>query len=110
MNGSGTTGSAGLGEITGVVWALSPGQQSYDPGDTILAGVTVDLEDASGNILATTTSGADGSYDFSDLNSGTYQVVAVETNPQFDPYNTTGAFSLAPGQTTFAAVGVNSNP
>jgi hypothetical protein len=111
--GGGTGPGTGLGEqgssgeITGVVYEVIPGQPWYDSEDTVLAGVTVDLEDANGDILATTTSAANGSYEFSDLTSGVYQVVAVETNPDFVPYNSTGAFSLSPGQTLFVNVGVN---
>ncbi len=48
-----------------------------DSGDTRLAGVTVYLEDSSGNIVDSTTTDSQGNYSFTDLQPGTYAVEEV---------------------------------
>ena len=50
-----------------------------DPGEQPIPGVTVELLDASGVVVKTATTAADGSYLFSDLAPGTYSV--RETQP-----------------------------
>ncbi len=51
----------------------------FDTGEGI-AGVTVNLLDSGGNIVATTTTGADGGYDFTGLPAGDYQVDVTDLN------------------------------
>ena len=59
---------------------------SSEPG---LAGWTVDLEDSSGNVLASTLTDSNGNYSFTDVGAGSYQVAEVvptgwvQTQPQF---------------------------
>jgi hypothetical protein len=65
INATLTTG----GEITGTVTGTS---------SSPLAGVDVELEDASGNVLETTSSGPDGTYTLAGVPTGTYYV-------EFDP-------------------------
>ncbi|WP_308295731.1 MFS transporter [Streptomyces odontomachi] len=48
---------------------------------TPLSGARVTLADASGNVVATTTTGADGAYAFSDLEGGAYTVTAAGYPP-----------------------------
>ncbi|MNX68356.1 Serine-aspartate repeat-containing protein D precursor [compost metagenome] len=50
-----------------------------DGGDHPLANVTVELRTASGDLVATTTTGPDGSYSFGDVPAGDY--VVIETQP-----------------------------
>lgn len=50
-----------------------------DGGDRPLANVTVELRTASGDLVATTTTGPDGSYSFGDVPAGDY--VVIETQP-----------------------------
>ncbi len=52
--------------------------------DDVLAGVRIDLLDAQGNLLATTTTGADGTYRFDDLAPGEYQVYEHQPNDYYD--------------------------
>ena len=52
---------------TGTVYNDLNGSGVIDPGDPGLQGWTVELLDSNGNIVATTTSAADGSYSFADL-------------------------------------------
>jgi len=69
-------------------------QDSAEPG---IAGVTVSLQDSNGNILATTTTDADGKYLFTDLPDGeTFTVLVTDTDnvldglrPTFDNDSTT---------------------
>ena len=45
-----------------------------DPGESGIAGIVVNLLDAAGNVVATTTTDASGNYLFDDLLPGTYTV------------------------------------
>lgn len=56
--------------ITDRIWLDIDGDGQLDVGETGLAGVTVALEDSAGNIIATTTTGANGSFQFTGVPSG----------------------------------------
>ena len=60
--------------IAGRVYRDADKSGSYTDGEETFGGVTVDLLDASGNVVATTTTDADGTYSFSKLPAGTYRV------------------------------------
>ncbi|MND57995.1 Serine-aspartate repeat-containing protein D precursor [compost metagenome] len=49
-----------------------------DGGDRPLANVTVELRTASGDLVATTTTGPDGSYSFGDVPAGDYVVIEIQ--------------------------------
>jgi hypothetical protein len=75
--------------ITDRVWydANDDGSASGESG---IAGVTVDLLDNSGNVIATTTSDAGGNVTFSGMANGTYQLrVTDRANKLGDYYGTT---------------------
>jgi alpha-glucoside transport system permease protein len=65
------------GGITGVVWRdFKPGGGTpgkVEQGELGLPGVTVELKDASGGKVASTSSGDDGAFAFEDLDPGTYR-------------------------------------
>lgn len=61
-----------------------------DPGYRPIPGVTIQLFDQQGTLIASTTTGADGGYTFGDLPPGTYTIVQV-TPPSF-PYLQGGVF------------------
>ena len=62
------------GSIAGRVWHDPDEDCIYDAGDTPLEGVTVQLLDAAGNVLRTTTTDAQGQYRFDDRAPGVYAV------------------------------------
>jgi protocatechuate 3,4-dioxygenase beta subunit len=62
------------GSIAGRVWHDPDEDCIFDSGDAPLAGVTVQLLDANGNVLRTTTTDAQGQYRFDDLTPGVYAV------------------------------------
>ncbi|MFM2312143.1 MAG: hypothetical protein RLZZ04_1419, partial [Cyanobacteriota bacterium] len=76
-----------LHSLSGTVYndTNAPGADGIEPADTPIAGVTVELfnVDASGNptgtAIATTTTDADGNYEFTDLADGDY--VVQQTQP-----------------------------
>ena len=60
--------------IAGRVYRDSDKSGSYTDGEETFSGVTVDLLDKDGNVVATTTTDADGNYSFKKLPAGTYRV------------------------------------
>ena len=73
----GFNGAASVGDL---VWSDADGDGVRDPGEPGLGGVTIDLIDiATGSVLATTTTAADGSYLFANLPPGTYIVEVTDT-------------------------------
>jgi uncharacterized repeat protein (TIGR01451 family) len=55
------------------------GNGTLDVGESVIPGVTITLYDQNGKVVATTTTGPNGSYSFTKLPPGVYTV--VETNP-----------------------------
>jgi protocatechuate 3,4-dioxygenase beta subunit len=62
------------GSLAGRVWVDPNENCVFDAGESPLAGVTIQLLDASGNVVRTTTTNAQGEYEFSDLGPGTYAI------------------------------------
>ena len=65
---------AALGDF---VWYDTNDNGIQDSGENGVSGVTVELEDTSGNILSTTTTDANGAYHFTGLTPGQYEVQFV---------------------------------
>ena len=57
------------------------------------AGVTLDLLDDTGTVIATTTTAADGSYLFPDVPSGTYTVMVTDTDQILAGYTLTSGIT-----------------
>jgi hypothetical protein len=53
-----------------------------------ISGLTVDLEDSSGNVLETTTTATDGSYSFTGLKPGVYQILVIQNSATVDSVGT----------------------
>lgn len=66
--------------ISGQVFNDANGDGRREPVEQGLAGVTVELLDSSGKIVATTETDAQGLYRFAELDLGSYQVVIVPPN------------------------------
>ncbi|HEX3557099.1 MAG TPA: SdrD B-like domain-containing protein [Thermoanaerobaculia bacterium] len=70
-------GYAGTASVGDRVWTDTNGDGVQDPGEPGINGVTVQLLDASNNVVATTTTAGDGNYTFSNLLGGNYSVQIV---------------------------------
>ncbi len=70
--------------IAGRVIADRDGDCLFSPGDVLLAGVTLRLRDAQGNLLATTLTDQNGEYRFDGLTPGMYRVEEVQPEGYFD--------------------------
>jgi len=66
--------AAATGSISGRAWTDKNRDGIQDADESSLAGVKVELLDASGKVVATATTDADGNYEFDDLAMGDYKV------------------------------------
>ena len=103
------------GAIGDRVWEDKDVDGIQDSGEAGIAGVTVKLLDGNGNVLATTTTDANGGYLFENLAAGSYKVQVVKPNGYYatlgdkgtndaidsdiDSSGRTGLISLAEGET-----------
>ena len=62
------------GSISGIVYVDTDGDCERDDDEAPLEGVTIELRDASGNKVRTTTTDANGKYTFDNLEPGEYQI------------------------------------
>jgi hypothetical protein len=72
--------------ISGVVWEDTNADGIRDVGEPLISGATVNLLDAGGAVVATTSTDVDGSYRFPALHSGAYSTV-VDTSTLGFPAN-----------------------
>ena len=70
--------------IKGTIYRDADRSESLEDGEKLYEGVTVDLLDASGNVVATTTTDAHGTYAFTNLEEGTYKVRVRQEGPIAD--------------------------
>jgi len=100
-------GYRGTGSIGDRVWQDTDADGAQDGGEPGINGVTVELLDSGGNVVATQVTSGDGNYNFTNLAPGTYSVRIVSSTlpaglaPSFD-FDGTGTpniamVSLAPG-------------
>ncbi len=84
-------GYEGLGTIGDHVWHDEDGDGEKDADEPGIPGVTVELLDSDGNVIDSTTTAKDGSYLFTDVPFGDYEVrvkgstVPPEFRPSYDP-------------------------
>ena len=106
--------------IAGNVYRDSNRSESKDASETVFQGVTVNLVDASGNVVATTTTDADGNYSFSKLPAGDYTVKVVKDgaikdmdqteDPDGTKDNASGKISIGADNPTQTGVNFGYNP
>jgi len=77
--------------IAGRVHVDTDGNCMYDPGEQLLSGVTIQLINSSGQVIATTKTDANGGYKFSNLAPGTYTVHQVQPAGYFQGGNSLGS-------------------
>jgi uncharacterized repeat protein (TIGR01451 family) len=75
--------------ISGTVFDDSDADGVQEAGESGVAGVTLVLRDVAGGIVATTTTGADGSYLFPDLVDGDYTIQVTDDAGVLDGYTLT---------------------
>ena len=71
------------GSIEGFVHLDTDGNCELDSHEQPLAGVTIQLLDVSGRIIATTETDAAGHYQFAQLTPGTYQIREIQPTGMF---------------------------
>jgi large repetitive protein len=62
------------------VWTDTNGNGTLDSGEAGVSGVTVQLLNSAGTVIATTTTSSNGTYTFSNLTAGTYTVKIVTSS------------------------------
>ncbi|WP_456236669.1 SdrD B-like domain-containing protein [Allorhodopirellula solitaria] len=77
-------GERQVGSLSGQVHVDLDGDCLFDPGEPTLEGVQIELKDASGTTIATTTTDADGMYRFDNLLPGTYTVIEHQPSGYFE--------------------------
>ncbi|MEM1179709.1 MAG: SdrD B-like domain-containing protein [Acidobacteriota bacterium] len=76
----GYTAAPGTATLGDYVWSDADGDGLQDPGEPGLGGVTVELLDGAGAVVATTTTDAAGRYRFTGVAAGEYQVRVPASN------------------------------
>jgi len=79
------------GSISGRVHADNNRDCVLDPGEVLLAGVTVQLIDSEGNLLDSTTTNESGEYTFVDVAPGTYTIRQIQGSDYFDGDQSAGS-------------------
>ena len=78
--GSDTVVVAATLKLSGEVYVDTNKNAALDATESGLAGVIVTLRDNTGALVASTTTAADGTYQFTNLSPGTYSVVEIQPN------------------------------
>ncbi len=102
--------------IGGYVSIATPEGECLDPTDPNhrgISGVTIQLYDLTGKLVASTTTNADGHYEFGNLVPGTYSIVEVQPGGYLDGAESVGkvgttVVGLSPVNDRFVGVGLQS--
>ncbi|MDD3717414.1 MAG: SdrD B-like domain-containing protein [Actinomycetota bacterium] len=90
--------NAQYASVLGTKWLDLNANGAFDEGEAGLAGVAINLRDAEGDIIATTVSGADGSYAFTGLKAGDYTVEEIVGDGYVATAPVSVSFSLSAGE------------
>ncbi|EUJ42727.1 SdrD B-like domain-containing protein [Listeria riparia] len=94
-----------LGSVSDVMFEDLNGNTSQDTGEKGVAGIKVELRNTQGELIATTTTGADGRYTFSDVSDGQYYIhVDLTTIPKNEKLYTTEGINGADGNSSYFTV------
>jgi LPXTG-site transpeptidase (sortase) family protein len=83
--------------IGGIVFNDANGNGIQDPGELPIGGVTIQLRNSTGTVIATTTTSASGAYTFSTLTAGTYTVTEIDPAGYISTTLNTVAVNLSAG-------------
>ncbi|MBW4569150.1 MAG: carboxypeptidase regulatory-like domain-containing protein [Tolypothrix carrinoi HA7290-LM1] len=86
------------GSIGDTVFNDTNANSVQDQGEPGIGGVTINLRDSSGNIVATTTTNSSGNYSFPNLAPGNYTVSVPNPPAGFNPTLVPSLITLQPGQ------------
>jgi protocatechuate 3,4-dioxygenase beta subunit len=98
--------------LSGEVLVDSDGTHTEDAANQPLPGITVDLLDSQGNVLATTTTGSNGQYTFTNLTPGQYGVEDVQPSAylaEVSEAGSVGGTSLSANEINTVVLGPNVN-
>ncbi|MBN1888836.1 MAG: carboxypeptidase regulatory-like domain-containing protein [Thermoflexales bacterium] len=93
------------GTISGVAFNDSNGNGSQDSGEAGIGGVLVTLNTVTGTLVATMTTGSDGSYLFSGITPGSYEILAGEVPGYVRTTPGSAGVSVLPGGSGSASFG-----
>jgi protocatechuate 3,4-dioxygenase beta subunit len=99
------TGTPVPGTINGTAFDDLSGNGALDPGEPGIGNVTVSLLNATNTVIATTTTAADGSYQFTSVVPGTYTVRETDPTGYISTTTNTVPITLPPAGTSTANFG-----
>ncbi|MEM1181715.1 MAG: SdrD B-like domain-containing protein [Acidobacteriota bacterium] len=97
---------AGLFSVDDVVWFDADGDGTLDAGENGLAGVTVDLLDSDGEVIASTVTDANGAFSFDGLENGNYTLKITDTDAVLLEFTST-TLAAAAGELDFTIAGAD---
>jgi len=90
--------NAPLATVLGTKWLDLNANGQFDEGEEGLAGVTIRLLDAGGQVIASTVTAADGSYSFTGLEAGEYSVEEIVPDGYVATSPISVTFTLSAGE------------
>ena len=94
--------------LSGTVYIDANGNNTQDNGEAGQSGVTIQLLNASNQVVATTTSASDGTYSFTNIAPATYSIHEVQPSGLFETGLNVGMVSSAADGTASGSDTVNS--
>ncbi|MBC1562267.1 SdrD B-like domain-containing protein [Listeria booriae] len=96
---------AGTGSVSDAMFEDLNGNNVKDAGEKGVAGISITLYSDSGQVVASTTTGADGTYSFANLEAGTYYLhVDLSTIPANERLFTTSGINSQDGNSSYFTI------